>query len=197
MAGSILLCPKCRQSLASLSSRDLAGLRACPSCGLTLAITVFPAYGKVPLPGRAAANRANDADAACFFHPTKRAEVPCDRCGRYLCALCQLVVDGQNLCPACVLRPAENGSTAIAEKARLRWDLLIWVLVVAPPLTICFGIFTPLSCVVAIGIGIWKLRSPPSRIHRSRLRLIGGIGAAVGVLVATIALVTIAVSQTL
>ena len=41
--------------------------------------------------------------AACFFHARKRAAVPCDRCGRFLCRLCDLDFgDGRHLCPECL-----------------------------------------------------------------------------------------------
>lgn len=194
MASAPLTCPKCRQALSTLPASELAGLSACPACGQALEVTLFPAFGRGPNVGQAGANRLSDADAACYFHPTKRAEVPCDRCGRYVCALCQLELEGQNLCPSCLTSGGQQGTILALEKERFRWDSLVWMLVLGPPLSICFWVLAPVTCLAALGVGVWKLRCPPSRIHRSRARMIGGMILAVIMMLGGMALWTLALS---
>lgn len=195
MAAAILICPKCHHALSTLPAAELAGLSACPECGTALEISLFPAYGRGPNVGQPGVNRVSDTDAACFFHPSKRAEVPCDRCGRFLCALCQLELEGQNLCPSCLTSGSQAGKILALEKARFRWDSLVWLLVLGPPFSICFAALTPLTCLAALVIGLWKFRSPPSRIHRSQGRLIGGMLTSVATLLGVVALFIIGLSQ--
>ena len=40
--------------------------------------------------GEDRAASALDGEASCYFHAHKRAAVPCDGCGRFLCSLCDL-----------------------------------------------------------------------------------------------------------
>ncbi len=189
MSASALTCPRCHESLAPLTAAELAALTNCPRCRQVLEITLLPAYGRAPTVGQVGSNRTADDDPACFFHASKRAEVPCDQCGRFLCALCQLVVAGQNLCPTCLASGA-GGPRGAWEKERFRWDLLAWFLVLGPPLSLCLWFLSPLTSLVALGIGVWKLNSPPSRIHRSRRRLVVAVLAAVVLLLAAGGLIT-------
>src|SRR4029453_12242931 len=60
----------------------------CPACGTLLEVEVFPAFHR-SLPAVAAAEAVlTDEEASCFFHPEKKAVVPCQACGRFLCLLC-------------------------------------------------------------------------------------------------------------
>ena len=195
IASASVTCPKCKHALSGLSPSALAALSSCPVCGLGLQVTVFPSYGRGPSVGQAGVNRVGETDAACFFHPTKRAEVPCDRCGRYLCALCQLELEGQNLCPSCLSTGGAQGSILALEKERFRWDSLVWMLVLGPPLTICFWMLTPFTCLAAIVIGIWKYRSPPSRICRSQIRLVAGVVTALVLLIGGGVMLTIGITS--
>ena len=38
----------------------------------------------------------------CFFHPENRAAVSCDRCGRFICAVCDMQLGVRHLCPTCL-----------------------------------------------------------------------------------------------
>lgn len=38
----------------------------------------------------------------CYFHPTNRAALPCDSCGRFLCTVCDMPVGSRHLCPVCL-----------------------------------------------------------------------------------------------
>lgn len=40
-------------------------------------------------------------EATCFFHDANQAAIACGRCGRFLCHLCDIEVEGQHQCPAC------------------------------------------------------------------------------------------------
>jgi hypothetical protein len=178
-------CPGCGRALPS-HPNDLANIAACPNCRAELLVTVLPSFGRGPVTGVSAERTTSDDDATCFFHPTKKAAVPCDRCGRFLCALCDLPVAGEHLCPTCVQSSQKKDSLTGFGKPRVRWDVIVWWTVLAP-IIICY-IATPVSGFVAAGLAVWGLRSPPSRVVNSRARLIAGLVAGVLLSVATIAL---------
>ena len=176
-----LNCPKCLRSWSS-APQELASLTACPACGSAVEVTLFPAFGRGPTVGKAGENRLSDTEAACFFHPAKKAIVPCDQCGRFLCALCDLELERHHYCPTCLNSKRTGISPRSLETERFRWDSLVWALVLIPPLTLLCASVTPITSALAIGLGVWKFNAPPSRIARSRLRLALGLFAASTVL---------------
>lgn len=93
-------CAQCRTPLSDLF--NVGELRACPGCGTPTLVEVFPALFRARVVGAAAETILAEGDAGCFFHPQKKALVPCEGCGRFLCALCDVELHGQHLCPACL-----------------------------------------------------------------------------------------------
>lgn len=185
MSASALVCPHCRRPWSALTAADLAGLTACPECQQALQVTVLSAFGRPPSMGQAGLDRVSEADAACFFHPGKRAEAACDQCGRYVCALCQLELDGRTSCPACLAVGSRAEGDGALGRARFRWDLLTGVLIVVPLMTVCLAWLTPLTCLIAVLISLWKMNSVASRMHQVRVRLQLALVAAVGLGVAS------------
>lgn len=43
-----------------------------------------------------------DGQTSCFYHPEKAAVLPCETCGRFLCALCDIELGDRHVCPACL-----------------------------------------------------------------------------------------------
>ncbi len=165
-------CPACGRLLPS-APQFLATLTACPNCLADLEIAVFPAFGRGPMVGRTAEKTSGDDEATCFFHPSKKASVPCDRCGRFLCALCDLPFGSEHLCPTCVQAAQKSGGIEGVVRARVRWDIIVWWTVLLPVL-VCYFVL-PITGLVAAGLAIWGLRRPPSRVARSRFSLIAGM----------------------
>jgi hypothetical protein len=54
------------------------------------------------------ATAALSDQATCFFHPDKAFQACCPRCGRFLCALCDLQLGAEHICPACFERGLGN-----------------------------------------------------------------------------------------
>jgi hypothetical protein len=166
-------CPACRAPFPT-DAGTLAGLTRCPSCQVELRLTVLPGFGRVTPTGSRAERTGGDDEAACFFHPAKRAVVPCDRCGRFLCALCDLPVAGEHLCPACIQTAQQKGGLPALERSRIRWDLIVW-LVLLLPILVCW-IAVPVTALAGVGLAIWRLKAPPSRVAASRRSLMIAIG---------------------
>ncbi len=172
----ILLCDRCRLALpdAVLNTPEPV---ACPGCHAPLLARVFPAFRQGPAAPRAAESIGSDEDAACFYHARKKAVVPCGQCGRFLCALCDLELDGRHLCPGCVeAGRAANDQAALQQGVPLRPRVLhdrIALLVAAVPLFPLLWFFTLLTAPVALFLSIRYWGEPDrSPIPRGRWRLV-------------------------
>jgi len=73
-------------------------LARCAVCGVAQRWELFPAY-HAPAEAASAAEpiAAAGEEAACAFHPTKRAVASCGRCGLFVCALCELPLGEERL----------------------------------------------------------------------------------------------------
>jgi len=96
-------CPECSNDIPADSRRQ-----SCPYCQKWLQIRVWPI---VPQKGNAASALADQA--TCFFHPDRAFQTCCLRCGRFLCALCDLQLGAEHVCPTCF----ERGRTDSGQKA--------------------------------------------------------------------------------
>ena len=147
MDTDFLHCERC-QTILTGEMVNTPKPRPCPGCGTPLLARVFPAFFNPPasqvLPSRQE-TIASDEDASCFFHPRKKAVVDCANCGRFLCALCDLDVDGRHLCSTCVENSRGKGDATEKSFIRehYRYDYLATNLVVFPV------IMWPISLVTA------------------------------------------------
>lgn len=97
---------------------NVGELRACPGCGELTLVEVFPALFRERAVGATAERILTEGVAGCFFHPAKKAVVPCEGCGRFLCALCDVELNGQHLCPACLELGRKKGRLKSLENHR-------------------------------------------------------------------------------
>lgn len=162
-----VLCPACRRSLP-LEASVLAGLTQCPDCAAPIRIAVFPAFNRKPVTGQAAERITGEAEAACFFHVSKKASVPCDECGRFLCALCDFQIDNRHLCPPCLEAAQQKRSITSLERTRTRWDIIAWAVNLA--ILTCIG--APVAALANLIITLLRWKAPGSRVANTRLRLI-------------------------
>jgi hypothetical protein len=148
----------------------LAALSQCPACQLSTQVLLFPAYDRPAPAGAPAQKVVMEGEAACFYHPNHRAYVPCDACGRFLCALCDLELQGRHLCPACLETASKKGNVQSLERNRTRWDQIV-LLVLLVPLPCCY-ILVPFTSLAGLGLIIWKWKSASSLVSNTRLRMI-------------------------
>jgi hypothetical protein len=171
-AGQAMRCPKCSLTLESAYFGPGTWVE-CPACRSALSATVFPAMLNPPdAVTSASGERAIEGEAVCFFHPEKRAAASCQRCGRFLCTLCDVPFGGKHLCPACL------DSTKLPElvSKRLIWGQLARILGIWPLLGLftCFPVFIMIWYVIfatgpaAIITALWGWKKPPSLVHGHR-----------------------------
>ena len=181
-----LQCPQCKLAL-DRALATTADVLVCPACTSRLSVVFFPAFDRPPDgPSTSSGSLALEGEAVCFFHTEKRAEVACERCGRFLCALCDLPIGGKHLCPSCF----DTQKTPELTPRRMVWNQLAFSLGVLP-LLLCFLYpFYVATAPAAIFIGLWKWNAEGSLVHGRRwwlslaavlggviqLGVLGGIG---------------------
>ena len=127
---SLLSCTRCKAALPG-ELYNLDALRPCPSCGAELQVEAFPALfhefvvvGAQPL--------TTQGESSCFYHPNKKAAIPCDSCGRFLCSLCDLELNEQHVCPACLETGQKKGKLKDLQNSRVCYDKLALTLATLP-----------------------------------------------------------------
>lgn len=126
-----LQCPTCRAWLLG-EIFNQPELRPCPACGLPLQVEVFPALFRKIGAGQNAEAVMIEGESSCFYHPKKKAVVPCEACGRFLCALCDCDLRGQHLCPACLEIGKAKGKIKTLDNERTLYDDIALALAIYP-----------------------------------------------------------------
>jgi len=163
--------PSCIQCNTPLRGTMLnsPGLIPCPGCGVLMQAAIFPALFRNSAPGASGESLTTDDDASCFYHTGKKAVIPCDACGRFLCALCDVAFNDQHLCPSCLEKGTRKCKIKNLENHRILYDRLAFYLAIIPMLFIFPSIITsPMA--LFITIRHWK--SPGSIVQHSRVRFV-------------------------
>src|SRR5437016_1028123 len=150
MTSSALLCPKCKTPLAE-GVLNLSDLTPCTVCAAPLQVEIFPAFFRRMAAGRDGDLVLVEGESTCFYHPQKKAALPCEGCGRFLCALCDCELHGQHFCPACLEIGRKKGKIKSLENQRTLYDSIALSLAILPLLMAYFTILTaPMALYVAI-----------------------------------------------
>jgi len=165
---ALLSCTRCQATLLG-EVYNTAALTPCPHCGALLEVEVFPALFKGLAVGQAGENLLVGGESSCFYHPQKKAVVPCDGCGRFLCALCDCEFNDQRLCPACLEIGKKKGKIKNLQNHRMLYDNLALALAVFPLLIFWLTIVT---APMALYLGIRYWNAPSSIIPRTKVRLL-------------------------
>ncbi|MGA2543149.1 MAG: hypothetical protein ABSG78_16485 [Verrucomicrobiota bacterium] len=134
MESSLVKCGKC-QAILFPESFNTGRFFPCPSCEAPLAVEVFPAILQTPS-AAAAEPLLVQGQSSCFYHPAKKASIVCDGCGRFLCGLCDLELNGRHLCPACLEAGQKKSKFKDLENTRVLWDHIALAVALFPLL--CF-----------------------------------------------------------
>ena len=165
-------CTKCNKPIP-YQLYNTSELVDCPSCGVSLQVEVFPAMLKEREKGQSGENIIIENESSCFFHPKKRAVVPCAECGRFLCALCDIEFNGRHLCPQCLEVGEKKRKMKSLETQRVLYDDIALALAIIPVIFIWPTVITaPMSLFIAIRH--WN--SPLSIIPRTKVRFIIAMG---------------------
>jgi hypothetical protein len=161
-----VLCPKCTSALPYWMMRTPRVDGACPACSSNVTVELFPAAIREETASAQPVESLTD-QASCYEHPAKLAKGVCHSCGRFLCALCEVEMDGKTWCPSCLQLDSPRARPQTLERSRTLYDsialffstwssLFFYPIFVAPPI------------VFYLAIRYWK--APSSIIPRSKSR---------------------------
>jgi hypothetical protein len=168
MNSSLVQCPKCLagQLEGVFNQPDWT---PCPTCGVPLRIEIFPALFRRLTSGRDGEVLMVEGESSCFYHPNKKAVLPCQGCGRFLCALCDCELNGQHFCTTCLEAGKTKGKIKNLENRRVLYDSIALVLAIVPMLIFYFTFLTA-PMVLYIAVRYWN--APRSIVHRTKIRYV-------------------------
>lgn len=165
---TLVRCPKCAAVMAGTGRTTLMPM-TCGSCGSELEVAVFPAFFRGSDPVTVGERIQTDDEASCFYHPDKKAVVPCSNCGRFLCSLCEIPISGRRLCPACFELGKSKESMTELVTQRTLYDQIALSISVIPLLFFWVTLITaPMALYVAVRY--WK--RPTSILPRTKYRYV-------------------------
>jgi uncharacterized RDD family membrane protein YckC len=158
-APKIIRCGDCGMPLSP-------GETMCPQCQRKVEAAVFPAMLRSRT-GALPEALAADTEASCFFHSHSRAAIPCDDCGRFLCRLCDLEIDGRHICPICFQSGVQARKLEAVEARRTMYDTVALAFATFPALLFWPVIF---SAPAALYVVMRRWNAPRSLLPRTRIR---------------------------
>lgn len=162
-----LQCPACQAMLLE-GMLNQPRWTPCPACGVPLQVEVFPALFRRMAPGQSGEILLIEGESACFYHPQKKAVLPCDACGRFLCALCDCELNGQHFCPACLETGRTKGKIKSLQYQRTRYDSIALALAIVPlipPIFFLFSCFTLITAPASLFVAIFYWNAPRSLVR--------------------------------
>ena len=159
----------CQRCFGALPSSDGNEVR-CTTCGARTHLSIFPALLKPLEQGRAGDALLVSDQSSCFYHPEKAAVLPCDSCGRFLCALCDVELGDKHVCPACLGSDESDASAGLVTQRSLP-DSVALDLALVPifPIFWWLSVFTA-PMVLFICVQYWNAET--SIVRRGRWRLV-------------------------
>ncbi|MCD4654957.1 hypothetical protein K8T06_13605, partial [bacterium] len=137
----------------------------CDNCGQPTTINLYPALLKDDSTDHVSSIPVLSDESSCFYHPSRKAVIPCSQCGRFLCGLCDIELNGIHRCANCIDHAVKEESIENLITNRTRYDYIALLLAVVP---IIFIYFTLITAPVSLYIAIRYWKAPGSLVARWR-----------------------------
>lgn len=167
MAADVSVCAVCSWPVPREFWNREEGVR-CPVCGHKVRISVFPAIDRT-IAGVVPEILQGDAEASCFYHPQSRAARVCQECGRFLCSLCDLEIEGRHICPRCFESGVSAHKIETVEQRRVLWDNVALALSTFPAVLVWPAL---IGAPWALTVVIRRWNAPSSVVPRTKFRFI-------------------------
>ena len=171
---AVIACLHCKQPLNRMV-RNTRALAACPACRSQLRADVYPAAGRPVPSGVAGEAIQTDKEAGCFYHPRKKAVLPCSTCGRFLCALCDIEFNGTHLCAQCFEKGKAGRKIQRLENRRVCYDRIALYVALFSMLLYWLSL---LSAPIVLFMTVRYWRAPRSIVSRTKIRWIAAAALA-------------------
>ena len=167
MAADSIACAACSWPVPRESWNREEGVR-CGGCGRNVRVSAFPAID-VQIVGRRSRSASRRGGSKLFLSSQSRAAKVCEECGRFLCALCDLEVEGRHICPRCFESGVGAHKIQTAEPRRLMYDSMALALATLPFLLIWPAI---IGAPWSLFIVVTRWNAPSSVVPRTKIRFI-------------------------
>ena len=164
----MIACPRCHADMPA-QTVNTGSLHRCQTCQAQVRVDLYNAYHRPvgqPLTGETIQELGQ---AECFYHPGKKAVVPCAACGRLLCSLCEVPFESRSLCMGCLQAGISKGSIEGLENTRFLYDSLALYLALLPMAFIFITLITA-PAVIYVVLRYWNAK--PSILPRTRYRFV-------------------------
>lgn len=172
----VIACPHCR-TVQSVDQVNTGRLQPCPGCSVLLRADVYKAFLRRVDQGNKAENVGAHGEAECFYHPGKKAVVPCNACGRLLCGVCRIELEEQSLCISCLQAGRDKRKISALQNQRTLYDSIALNLAFWPMLMI---FPTLLTAPAAVYYAVRHWRAPATILQRTHLKNILALLLAAG-----------------
>ncbi|HSH94838.1 MAG TPA: hypothetical protein VK968_11880 [Roseimicrobium sp.] len=165
----MVACPKCKADLPvdRVSGPEFV---ACPVCVTPVRGVFFPALFRKIDTVDLGETVVVEGESSCFFHPSKRAAVACEACGRFLCSLCDVDLDGRHMCATCLESGKKKGREQNLQDTLVRHDSIALGLCLLPVL---LWPITIVTAPMAVYISIRHWNSPGGILpRRAKVRFV-------------------------
>ncbi len=162
-------CPSCSGALPSWFAQSARTESFCPNCLSRITLEVFPALFRTPAALEASHSGLTGGEACCFEHSTRLAVDACHRCGRFVCTLCEVNMQGQVWCPSCLQLDKAEPAVEQLSRHRVLYDSIALALATWPLLTFYFAALTAPIAIFVVA-RYWK--RPTSLIPRNKWRFV-------------------------
>jgi len=123
-------CPRCNAPLAAEEIRS--GTLICPRCNHRFEGTAFtPPQRKPPTVVTEVMTVGPEGANACANHTRNAATASCQRCGLFICALCDMNVGTGSYCPSCFERVRTEGTLQAAARRYRDYAMMARTAVIA------------------------------------------------------------------
>ncbi len=161
------ICSNCKTQVP-IEDLNTGKYNHCPGCNTSTKITVFPMLTDKQQASPSALNTLS-GESSCFNHSEKKAVRACSTCGRFLCTLCNLEIDGNNICPDCLSSGKRKKTINVLDNRFTRYDSIMIALVFVPILVFPFLFFTAPGVIL---FSIWSWRKPVSLFPKNMAKTI-------------------------
>lgn len=163
----MISCEKCHTPI-DINHINTTAFLPCTKCSSPLRTEIFPAAIRAQNTDAVPQTQVISDDAGCFYHPGKQAVVPCAACGRFLCSLCDIDMDGRHICFPCMETGNEKQTAQSLETHRFLPDGLAIRLSIFPPLSGFFSFFSCITAPFSIYYTLRHWKSPGSITPRGK-----------------------------
>lgn len=143
----------------------------CPHCHTSSRVVMFPALANPRRKKHQPEPLAGSSESSCLYHPEYKASSICNTCGAFVCQLCEIHLQDDPICPACLERQTLGGKNRILKKNHYLWDNISLALAFFVPASLALWFMSLFSAPYALFLAVRHWKDPGLLRKPSKLRM--------------------------